>query len=66
MERTRHDTDGIAGGVGKSCARLAEFGLTWFAFTSPIRFGQGRCCIGFQPMNKHARDVVSAVARQVR
>ena len=44
-----------------SLARLAEFGLSWFAFTSPIRFGQGRCSGQFQPMNRHARDVVRGI-----
>jgi hypothetical protein len=66
VERTRHDTDGIAGWARKSCARLVEFGLSWFGFTTPIRFGQGRCCIHFQPMNKHVRDVVLMLTKRVR
>ena len=35
-----------------------EFGLEWFAFTSAICFGQGRCSGHFHAKSDGARDVV--------
>jgi hypothetical protein len=35
-----------------------EFGLEWFAFTSAIRFGQGRYSGHFHSTSGRARDVV--------
>ena len=40
-----------------------EFGLDWFAFTSAIRFGQGRYSGHFHPTNNDARDVVQVACQ---
>ena len=40
-----------------------EFGLEWFAFTSAIRFGQGRCSGHFHSTTDGARDVVQVACQ---
>jgi hypothetical protein len=49
--------DGMVGVFWQVLPR-EEFGLDWFAFTSSIRFGQGRCCGDADATNNDARDVV--------
>ena len=56
----------VSQGGEESLASGYEFGLDWFAFTSEIRFGQGRYSGHFRPMKCDARDVVQTLCGKVR